>query len=279
MPELKITDDTALDTVPQDTANQVLPEIEKLLSQGLAEDKNNTEEVVTEDENEELVGDNKDIRIPKRFTHETDTMHNMRVQIAIATEAKRNATTVEEIDLAKTRLKELRTGLAEQSKDINPVTTKPDDKLVFESQEQEDDVRIALKSLGLDSNELVKKSDVETLVNTMLAQKQAEQSEAQQNNAISNFFLSRPDIMADKFKQEALVTEVFEMFRITPQTSPEKLKYYFDLTATQLFPKKVINNTVQDKADLSNISGGSKSLNSSEAYTSEQIRQAQALGL
>lgn len=286
------TDAAVLDATTQDNNNQEKTELDEktneLLSIGLQEkeevldNKEGTEqETETEDDEElEVIDAVNQIKIPKRFPHESESAYNVRVQIALTTEAKRRATTDDERSVASERLKELRKGLGDINKKETPaqqkITNNPEeDTTFFSSKEEEQSVKDALEKLGY-----VSKDSVEQMVKQMLESQTSQQTLAQQERSIEDFFVSRQDIASDKFKQEALIDFVFERFNITEKSTGQEITWAFETAASQLFPKRTAQKAPQDKADLVNIKGGTKaSQNKTGRYSDDEVARYQNMGL
>ena len=124
--KIQNTDDVVLDQTSQEKIGHENIELDnetnELLSIGLQKNDSDDGKVSedtgedTTEEDLEVIDSVNDIKIPKRFDGESEVAYNMRVQIALATEAKRRATTEEEKSVASERLKQLRRGLGEEIK-------------------------------------------------------------------------------------------------------------------------------------------------------------------
>ena len=118
------------------------------------------------------------------------------------------------------------------------------------------------------------------MVKEMIDSQNSQQTLALQEKAIENFFIARQDIASDKFKQEALVDFVFDNFNITEKSTDKQITWAFETAASQLFPKRVAQKAPQDKADLVNITGGSKSNETkSGKYSENEINEYRNMGL
>ena len=204
------------------------------------------------------------VQPPTRYESETDTQYNLRVQLFNVTQAKKDpSATDEEKSILSEEMKKIRTAMAGQSKQA-PENSNP--AKVFETEEQERNAVENLKKLGFYTKE-----DIDKAMEERLSRISSESKIQEQSDAIDAFYVSRPDISADKFKKEQVEKWVLSNFKITPQSSKKEIELALDMTANYLFPRgqsKAKAN--EEKVNLVNISGGnsdtSKSTMSDSTY-------------
>ena len=190
------------------------------------------------------------VQPPNRYDGETDTQYNLRVQLFNVTQAKKDPdTTDEEKSLLSEEMKKIRTAMAGQSK-ATPENSNP--AKVFETEEEERNAVENLKKLGFYTKE-----DMDKAMEEHLTRLSSESREQEQSQAIDAFYVSRPDISADKFKKEQVEKWVLTNFKITPQSTKKEIELALDMTANYLFPRGQSKAKVnEEKVNLVNISGG-----------------------
>lgn len=208
--------------------------------------------------------------LPARYDGESDIQYNLRVQLALAGQAKADATTEEEKTVLGEEMKRLRGQLSgkKPSTDPAPAPTKEqpksDEKPLNVQEDEKRAALEALKALGVptieDLNKLVE-TKADEIVRQKLSQSTAETRVAEQTTAIEKFYSIRNDIYSDSAKRNTLENYVVNMFGDKLGTmSATEISAALDMSANYLFPKE--NNSkkldsAQNKIDATNISGSS----------------------
>jgi hypothetical protein len=178
---------------------------------------------------------------PGRYEGESDTQYHLRTDLWRAGRARATAETEEEKSLITDHIRELRKGIGQEAArskqtKVEATQNQADDIIPETGTDTPDDeeraAKVALEKLGyLDKNQ------VQEIVEKALGQQRAEEAQKEHGQAISEFYKSRPDIIADASRKETLERYILDNFKITPQTSKKQLAAHLDMAASYLFPR------------------------------------------
>ena len=86
-------------------------------------------------------------------------------------------------------------------------------------------------------------------------------------------------MLKDSFNLNALTDFVKDTYKIDSNTPSDRVVWAYDQAVNTLFKRPVANKKAQEKADLVNISGGTKQQAISNKYSDDELKSAKALGL
>lgn len=196
---------------------------------------------------------------PTKKEGEDEVAYNIRQQLEIAKSARDNSETEEEKSFYKEEMKRLRGNLEENAEAKAPTKKLDTDTPIIDEDEPDENVKARLEALGYKDAKSMSKEVADIVMQNLNKVKEEETAKAH-GKVIDNFYKSRPEIYENKEARDFLEEFVVKNFRVTPNTSPETLGKYIQITAQTYFPKvdKMSKaQTAQDKVDLVNFSGSS----------------------
>lgn len=193
---------------------------------------------------------------PKKNEGESDAAYNLRIQLDVAKQGRDAAGTDEEKSVYEQRMEDIRKNLVEVNKDKKNV---PVEKTSTEDDTTDDSPKLneaELKKLGF-----LKKDEVEAVFQERLNQLKKEEILDSHQQAIREFYKTRPEFLANKEARNFLEKEVIDLIKPDLNTTAKQLFSALKLVSDAKFPKtnkSEAANRGQEKVDAVNITGDSK---------------------
>ena len=187
----------------------------------------------------------------KKNENETDESYNLRMQLEIAKQGREAATTEEEKSIFQKKMDDLRNNLSEVNKD-----KKVEKESADEEKADDADLEENLKKKGF-----IKAEEVDKIFKQRLNELRKTEIIDGHQQAIKDFYKSRPDIQGNKEVRDFLETEVINLIKPDLNTTPQQLLNALKLVSNAHFPKANKSENArrgQEKVDIVNIEGNSK---------------------